>query len=95
MLLGPFAFSAEVYVETSNFAQVQVIKVTRYDNPIAQVLNGDRVDQARFAEIALEVLVNAYPAELRRSSCTSKRRLRLENRNAPLFKGCCRSHSLH
>ena len=45
-----------------------MIKVTRYDNLIAQVLNGDGVDQARFAEIALEVLVNAYRAELRRST---------------------------
>ena len=41
MLLGPLALSAEAHVETSSFAQVQVIKVTRYDNLIAQVLNGD------------------------------------------------------
>jgi hypothetical protein len=41
MLLGPLALSAEAHVETSSFAQVQVIKVTRYDNLIAQRLIGD------------------------------------------------------
>jgi len=65
-MASPRQFAADIHA-------TQEIRVTRFDDAVASVIDGDAQEQARFAKIAIEIMIAAYHDELAPSDPTAGR----------------------